>query len=279
MKKIIINLTSLVFYKIILFAQETSENQRIGNEAKTTWEFSACADTSAYAQSGATTSLFFGTVQTNLDLTLQRVWSFSVSFPVSMQYLQGESVRYPVTWNPGDLTIAAGWMGRVSNLRIQTSVLCTAPTGPSVASYPEGSVLVTGSGRWTTGLAGSCSWIIDPVVLGISLAYFIGLPKQEQYGLTWSPCTISLKASITEVLNSSLGYTVRLGQTVKAPDILNGYPNVEPWFYSAGLEANVWLGSTTTRWTLGAQQSLTNFTSPLVLTAGFTYTWRSKVSE
>jgi len=269
-------LLAVLLYAASLTAQETSENQRIGNEAKTTWELSAGADTSGYAQSGMKTSLVYGTLDANLAMTLERTWSCSLSVPVSMQYIQGEAVRYPLTWNPGDLTFALGWMGRISNIRMQASLLCTAPTGPSVASYPEGRVLVTGSGRWTVGAAGSASWIIDPVVLGVSLAYFAGLPKQERYGSSWSPCTLSMKASVTEVLNSSFGYTVRLGQTVRAPDILNGKARIEPWSYNAGLEASIWLGTQNTRWTLGAEQSLTNFTAPLVLTAGFTYTWRSE---
>lgn len=266
----------ILFFSPIISAQETSDNQRIGHEDKTEWELSAGADTSVYAQSGKQTCLFYGTLQGSVSLTLEKTWLCSITVPLSLQYIQGEYVRYPFTWNPGDSTVTAGWMGRVSNMRFQASAICTIPTGTAQPSYPEGSTLVTGSGQWSLGLFGRVSWIIDPVVAGVSLAYFVGLPKQERYGASWSPCTLSLKTSVTEVLNSLLGYTVVLGQTIKAPDILNGKQETIPWLYSASLEAYLWFGTQNTYWTFGALKTITSIMSPLIITAGFTYTWRSK---
>ncbi|HOX92621.1 MAG TPA: hypothetical protein PLC54_06835 [Spirochaetales bacterium] len=166
-----------------------------------------------------------------LDLLLDRTWSYGLSIPVAMALLVGNEVPTLFGIGLGDLCIAVGWTGRVRDTRLGLSATITTPTG-NTGSIPDG-LLAVGSGRWFAGLNASASVILDPVVLGMGLSYELGFLRPERFGYTWEPGTIGFGLSVTEILNDSIGYSIRLMQNLGLPTVYAGVAEPDDLSYSA----------------------------------------------
>ena len=231
----------IVIYIAAGLSAQTSEHQRIGVELPRSWELGLELDTSLRYLDYSTLSLFMFEPALSLDLVLDRTWALGVVLPVSLRLPAGQDAARYLALGLGDPTLALGWLGRLGDARLSVGLRASAPLGESSPyAEAEGAVL-TGAGRWQVGVYGSASWIMDPAVLGLSLAYLVGLPRAELVGYSWQPGQASLGLSVTEVLNSWLGYSLRLSQQLSLPTVYGASWDPADLAYGVSLSFELWL--------------------------------------
>lgn len=258
---------------------QISTHQRIGVERKTDWELGF--ELGSAMTHDAYDSIDYLSVDSyaSVDLLVLKRWTASVYVPVSTQFAIGDDARKAVMAGVGDLELAAGWTGRIADTRVSASLQVAAPTGQwSDYAMAEG-VLVTGSGRWSIGTALSASMILDPVVLGATFAYDVGLPRTERFSTSWRPGDMSLSLSITEVLNDRVGYSLKAVQSAALPELHDGSYNLDSFSYAAVASIELWYSDGDVSLRFGVSKSATNPGAPARLYAAVSYALRSEKED
>jgi hypothetical protein len=166
--------------------------------------------------------------------------------------------------------------GRVADTRVSAALRATAPTGQWNGYAGAEGVLTPGSGRWSVGTALSASMILDPIVLGASFAYGVGLPRAERFAMTWRPGDTSLSLSVTEVLNDKVGYTLKAMQSASLPELrYDGY-SLDSFSYAASASIELWYSDGDAQARFGVSKSVTSPDAPARLYAALSYTLRSE---
>lgn len=195
---------------------QVSGHQRLGVESKTPWEvdFELAARLSPvgyydYGLPDLATSLSIG-------MLLDKRWSASISVPVKVSAWPGSGV--PTCAIPGDLTASIGWTASHGDGRAGGSLNLTLPSGLWQGNQEVPGSVAGGSGRWTLGLSGGGSRIIDPLVLSGYLSWSIGLAREERWGSSWRPGDFSMVLSVTEAFNEHVSCTLSLSQYASLPE-------------------------------------------------------------
>jgi hypothetical protein len=205
-----------------------------------------------------------------------RAWTASAYLPLAAEFAVGDDARRPAAAGLGDIELAAGWTGRVSDTRLSASVRGSAPTGEWNPYAAAEGALVPGSGRWTVGAALSASRILDPVVLGAALSYDLGLPRADRFSTSWRPGDFSLSLSVSEVLNDSVGYTLKAVQSASLPEVRDGAYLLDGFSYAAQASLELWYSSGDVSSRFGLSKGVTNPDMPARLYAALSYTLRSE---
>ena len=199
---------------------QASGHQRLGVEAKTYWEADiewavrlSPVGYSDYSLPDLDSSLSFG-------FLLDGTWSASLSFPFSLS--SRSSYTAPVLLVPGDVSASIGWTAIRGDGRVRGSFNLTGPSAIWQGDQDVPGSRAGGSGRWTIGLTGGLSRIIDPLVLGALVSWSIGLPRAERWDTQWRPGDFSLVLSVTEAFNDHVSATAVLSQFVSVPEIAWG---------------------------------------------------------
>jgi len=255
---------------------QVSEHQRIGVERKTDWEL-------GFELGGAMTGDAYAAVDylsvdgyASVEVLLARTWTASLYAPVSSRLAVGDGVRRAAAAGLGDLELSAGWAGRRADSRLSAALRVTAPTGEWNGYAATVGVLTPGSGRWSVGATLSAAMLLDPVALGASFAYDVGLPRAERFAMTWRPGDMSLSLSATEVLNDRVGYTVKAAQSASLPELDGGEPSLDSFAYAARASIELWYSDGDAQARFGVSKSLTDPDSPALLYAALSYTLRSE---
>ncbi len=215
----------------------------------------------------------------SVDLLVLKRWTTSLYVPVLTQFTIGDDARKAVMAGVGDLELAAGWTGRIADMRVSASLKVAAPTGQwSDYAMAEG-ILAPGSGRWSIGTALSASMILDPVVLGATFAYDIGLPRTERFSTSWRPGNMSLSLSVTEVLNDAVGYTLKAVQSASLPEQRDDGYSLDSFSYTAIASIELWYSDGDASVRFGVSKSVTNPGAPARLYAALSYALRSEKED
>lgn len=198
---------------------------------------------------------------------------------MSSQYAIGSDVREPAVAGLGDIEVSAGWTGRLADTRVSASLQLSAPTGEWNPYAAAEGMLLAGSGRWSTGAAFSVSKILDPVVLGARFSYDVGLPRVERFSTTWRPGDMSLSLNVTEVLNDSVGYTLKATQSASLPEIRDGAYDLDSFAYAASASIELWYSNGDVAIRFGPSKSMTNIETPARLSAALSYALRSEKKD
>jgi len=255
---------------------QTSEHQRIGVERKTEWELGLELGSGVTREAYESIDYFMVDSYASLDMIIIKSWTASITLPVSSQFAHGDEARRLAMAGLGDIDLSAGWTGRVSDTRLSVSVRGSAPTGAWNPYAAAEGVLAPGSGRWTIGAAMSASRILDPVVLGASFAYDVGLPRAERFSTTLRPGDMALSLSITEVLNDKVGYTLKAAQSALLPELRDGACSLDSFSYAASASIELWYSDGDAAARFGVSKSVTSPDAPARLYAALSYTLRSE---
>ncbi len=258
---------------------QASEHQRIGVERKTDWELGFELGSGMKREAYESADYFFVDSYASIDALLSRKWTASLYVPISSQFIVGDDVGKPAMVGLGDIEISAGWTGRIADTRVFASLRASAPTGRwSDYAGAEG-YLMPGSGRWSIGAAMSASRILDPVVLGASFAYDVGLPRDERFSTTWRPGDMSLSLSVTEVLNDAVGYALKATQNAELPEIRDGAYSLDSFTYAASASIELWYSDGDASARFGISKSVTDPDAPARLYASLAYALRSEKED
>ncbi|MFP4363587.1 MAG: hypothetical protein ACLFR1_06930 [Spirochaetia bacterium] len=245
----------------VLFAQ-TTEHQRIGVEEENRFELDLEADTDlVYSEFSQYPRYNLGQ---SFSVTFQynSTWFLGCTFPLEFQLVSSREARVPLLWAFGDPSISLGWSERFGDTRMSLSGRARFPLSEWNHYAEAEGYLVPGSGRFFLGISAGVSRILDPVLIRGDLAYDIGLPRKERFGTSWVPGIIALAASVTEVLNDSIGYTISLRQGITFPSVTNGNWKIDDLSYTATAGLQVFWALEDSRFTLGFSQSLTRIFEP-----------------
>lgn len=253
---------------------QTSEHQRIGVERKTVWEASVEAGSSFYDNVFQATDSFGADCYVALDVLLDKTWSCGVSVPATMEWMVGNSVRYPFGFGLGDVSLSGGWTGRVRDTRLGLAASITVPTGTR-AAIPSGPLAI-GSGRWSAGLNASASVILDPVVVGVGLSYDLGFPRRERFGCAWEPGSVGFGLSVTEILNDSIGYSIRLSQNFSLPTVYAGVAEPDGVSYSTRASFELFYSKNDQVIRVGFSKGLSADAGPGIVSLSYSYSLRSR---
>lgn len=267
-----------LIYTVSIGAQ-ASDHQRIGVERKTAWELGVETGSGVTHEAYGGIDLFVVDSYLSIDVLVARAWTASVYLPLATEFAIGDDVRRLVVAGLGDIELAAGWTGRVSDTRLSASLRGSGPTGEWDQYAAAEGILTPGSGRWTVGAALSASRILDPVVLGASFIYNVGLPRDDRFAATWRPGDMSLSLSITEVLNDRVGYVLKAVQSASLPELRDGYSSLDSFSYAASASIECWYSDGDAAARFGVSKSITNSDVPARLYAALLYTLRSEKED
>jgi hypothetical protein len=201
---------------------QVSGHQRLGIEAKTHWEADIegavrlrSAGYSDYSLPDLDSSLSFG-------LLLDNTWSTGLSIPFSVSSWPVSTPHLLLV--PGDVTVSAGYTAIRGAVRVRGSINLTGPSACWQGNQEIPGSVAGGSGRWTLGLSGGLSRILDPLVLGGQVSWSVGLPRAERWESRWRPGDFSLVLSATEAFNEHISATAVLSQYVSIPGTAWGIP-------------------------------------------------------
>jgi len=258
---------------------QATEHQRIGVEKQTAWELTVESGTALRAYAVGELDAFLVEAYAALELLLSRTWSMSATMPLSARVLAGSDVSSPAASGIGDASLSLGWTGRAGDSRLGITATVVGPTGAWEPYEVPGGPLATGSGRWSAGLSVSAARILDPVVLGLNLGYTAGLPRAERFGTSWEPGTVSLGLGVTEVLNDSVGYSIRLGQSLVLPTVVDGVADIDGLSYGvkASLELFVTKDDFTAR--IGFTKGLGTDAGPGTVSLTLSYRFEPRKAE
>jgi hypothetical protein len=200
-----------------LVQAQVSEHQRLAVEAAVNWEADIEWTNSLSVDSYVAGALPDLQSSLALSLLVDRKWSLGLEVPVYV--LQQPEVAQAWLIVPGDVSASAGWTGRSAAHRLRGNLGVTGPSGIWLGGQEVPGVVAGGSGRWTVGLSGGVSRIMDPLVLGASLSWQVGLPRPERWDRTWRPGDFALGLTLTEVFNEHVSWSAVLTQSVLFPEI------------------------------------------------------------
>jgi hypothetical protein len=149
-------------------------------------------------------------------ILLGRRWSAGISVPVIMSGGPGTGASSILV--PGDVSTSVGWVAIHGDNQARGSLNLTLPSALWQGDQEVPDFVAGGSGRWTLGLLGGLSHIMDPLVLSGSLSWSLGLPRAERWGSSWRPGDFALALSVTEAFNEHVSCTLGLSQYVSLPE-------------------------------------------------------------
>lgn len=265
----------IIFLVMTCLYGQTSAHQRIGVEPDDTLELSLEAGYSLQHQSRAGLDVFMLQGDLAAELLLRRSWFAAIQLPLVGRLVIGRDANRFNQLGIGDIGLQAGWLSRVGDTRTNLGLSLSLPTGVWQPYAEQEGWLLTGSGRWQVGIQGGLGWIIDPVVLGLVLAYEVGLPRVELVGNSWQPGRLHLGLSVTEVLNTKAGYSLKLGQQIVLPAIQGNAWHPDDFYYTASLAFQLWLTINNGSWRLGLAKNLTELAGPATVSLSYRHTFKS----
>ena len=210
---------------------EESGHQRMGVERDLDLEVSVESSSGISVDSYGAVTVYRLDTTNSVDLTVDRTWRFGVGLPLQVRMISGADWLPPVALGVGDLESCLSYSFRGGDARFSIRADVSLPTGAWQPGAESVGLPALGSGRIGLGLSASASLIADPVVLGASAAWRLGLPRADGLDGAWSPGSASLCVTVTELLNSVVGYTLGVSQRLSLPGI--GVPGA-----SASYDAN-----------------------------------------
>lgn len=146
----------------------------------------------------------------SLGLILDRKLNIGFSFPFRLSGWSGGEYTWILL--PGDISASLGWTANLGDDRVRGALNLTGPSALWQGNQEVPGSVAGGSGRWTAGLSGGISRIIDPLVLSGFLAWSVGFPRAQRWGRTWRPGDFLLVLSVTEAFNEHVSCTLGLSQ-------------------------------------------------------------------
>lgn len=266
-----------IFFIAIISWAQTSDHQRVGVEKKTNWDAGVETGVSISFDEGYEEKTLNANSFLSLDFSLERTWLIGLYIPLNIETVSYQESGTTTASGIGDLDLYLGYSGRVKDIRYNIIANIGFPTGNPY--YISDGPLVTGSGRWTLGLTASSSIIFDPVLLGLSLGYNMGLEKEERFGRSWDPGTFSMSIGITEVLNDSIGYSLRLQHSLSLPLIYEGYS--DSYDYSYRIRGAIEVFYNKKYWSIrsGLSKNLNNWSEPVSFSVSCSFNFDSEDFE
>lgn len=248
----------LAFFTIQPCIAQVSDHQRIGVEPDAVYELSmdASSSLSLYSQNGS--DIFFLDSSLSAEFSIDRVWAAGITIPFAMRMLEAYGGTVSSDFGLGDAGLSGRYSSRIGDVRYSVSADLGIPTGRWEPYELPGGNVSFGSGRWTLGAGLSASVIKDPVVLGVSVSYSMGLPRSERYGYSWEPGSFSLGLILTEILNDSIGYSLRLAQSLSLPTVYEGAIGSQGCTYSASLMLGIFYQRDDWTLSINASKSVTD---------------------
>ncbi|MFH2113426.1 MAG: hypothetical protein ABIJ86_02820 [Spirochaetota bacterium] len=195
---------------------QVSGHQRLGVESKTYWEANIDLAVRLSPAGYADYDLPELDSSLSLGLLLGRKWGIGLSVPASLSnWPSNDATRFLI---PGDVTASMGWTEIQGDSRLRGSLNLTGPSALWQGGLEIPGSVAGGSGRWTLGLSGGLSRIIDPLVLSGLLSWNVGLPRAERWNSRWRPGDFSLVMSVTEAFNEHVSCTLGLSQYASLPE-------------------------------------------------------------
>ncbi|MGD9939644.1 MAG: hypothetical protein AB7T74_07570 [Clostridia bacterium] len=206
---------------------QVSGHQRLGVQSKALWE--ADIELAVRLRSGGNDDYVLPDLDSSLSagLLLDRKWSAGLSVPVRMS--GGSGTGAPLNFVPGDVSTSVGWISVHGDNQVRGSLNLVLPSARWQGDQEVPDSVAGGSGRWTLGLSGGLSHIMDPLVLSGSLSWSLGLPRTERWGSRWRPGDFSLALSVTEAFNEHVSCTLGLSQYVSLPECAWNTPQAASW--------------------------------------------------
>lgn len=209
---------------------DNSEHQRIGVERKNPLILTPGIAVT-FIDSGKTTdesstvdeALILGETF-SVDILYQNKWNFFTSISLR-QYLSLDVTQAGTIYSAlGDPDIGAGRIFRLHDWKGEVSLRWTFPIGVWDAYEAEAKHICSGSGYHRATLLCSFTRFMDPVALTFSTEIDTTLPRNERFGTSWEPLSISFPTAITWAANSRLGIQARISPSFSFPPELNRTP-------------------------------------------------------
>jgi len=267
---------TLAFALSLPICGETSDHQRIGVDRKTILEMSPSLGAKLSKELGYGEAALSAEAHGGLSILILRTISLDLDMPISVRLFSSRDATPRFVWAPGDASVLVGTSFRLADWRLGLAASYTHPLG--VYAYYEAVAkrIASGAGYRTISGTLSATRYLDPLALGFQLHGETGLPREERFGISMRPFSLTLALFATEALNANAAITASIGQVFSLPLLVNGVPEVGGSSYSLSGSLGLVLSGPDSSFRIALSKRLSELTEPISLSLSFSPTFRIK---